>query len=321
MMKTNILLFILTSIVNFVKAQPPKIFLNCTTDNCFENFIKQELSGFDFVRDRFQADLQILIAKQISGNGGSQYSLYFLPTSNQSKDTVVVESLAADSENMIREKLLIGINKGLFYYCHNKDCEHFFNVQMSKDIRKRDSLQDPWRYWVFAPAINGMSESESNYTWIRLGAELSIRKVSEKHKLIVSSRYENDFNRIVIDSVMQNTVKNGFIYPLYAHSINQHWSVGGLARIGFDHYRNIKAGFKLAPLLEYNIFPMHMNARKQLRFAYQAGFHLWKYRDTTIYEKIHELRPYHKLSVIAEVTQPWGSLKSSLHGSTYLDNL
>jgi hypothetical protein len=53
---------------------------------------------------------------------------------------------------------------------------------------------------------------------------------------------------------------------------------------------------------------------------YSAGINSFHYRDTTIFEKIHEVRPDETLSASISMTQPWGSMSGSIQGSNYLDD-
>ncbi|RDC62160.1 hypothetical protein [Adhaeribacter pallidiroseus] len=57
-------------------AEPPKLFLNCP-GNCFQDFVKTELSLFDIVRDQVQADIQVLVIDADNAGGGKLYTLTF----------------------------------------------------------------------------------------------------------------------------------------------------------------------------------------------------------------------------------------------------
>ena len=74
----NILLYllILKSWSLLAQTPNPSLFLNCSRE-CYQDFLKTELSYFDFVRDRFEADIQILIIEQEQSNGGKKFTLQF----------------------------------------------------------------------------------------------------------------------------------------------------------------------------------------------------------------------------------------------------
>jgi hypothetical protein len=97
---------------------PPKIFINCSGSNCYEDYLKTELSFFDFVRDRFEADVQLLIISQDSGAGGQLYTVNFLGqnTFKSQIDTLTFATKQTDTEDMIRKELLKTLKQGLVKY-------------------------------------------------------------------------------------------------------------------------------------------------------------------------------------------------------------
>jgi hypothetical protein len=72
--------------------------------------------------------------------------------------------------------------------------------------------------------------------------------------------------------------------------------------------------------VEYNIFPYAQSTRRQLTFQYTVGINSYHYRDTTIFEKIREVRPDQTLTASIGMTQPWGSVAGSIQGANYLDD-
>jgi len=99
----------------------PKIFLNCP-DGCQEDFLKTELSFFDFVRDRFEADIQILIIAQDNSAGGQQITLTFIGQKQflGVTDTLIFSTKQADSNDMIRTKGVQLLKVGLIKYLAKK---------------------------------------------------------------------------------------------------------------------------------------------------------------------------------------------------------
>src|SRR5688572_15093788 len=52
---------------------PPRLFLSCSED-CFDPYLRQQLSYFDFVRDVYLADIALVIVRQPAGNGGEHWT-------------------------------------------------------------------------------------------------------------------------------------------------------------------------------------------------------------------------------------------------------
>ena len=57
------------------KSTAIKIFIECST--CDFEYIKQEITYVNYVRDPKEAQLHILVSSQITGSGGSEYKLFF----------------------------------------------------------------------------------------------------------------------------------------------------------------------------------------------------------------------------------------------------
>ena len=48
-----------------------KVFLDCTT-NCYEDFLRSEVIFVDYVRDRTEAEIHLLVTRAQTGSGGSR---------------------------------------------------------------------------------------------------------------------------------------------------------------------------------------------------------------------------------------------------------
>src|SRR5215471_16918830 len=59
-----------------VKNNYVKIYLDGVSG--YEDYIKTEITFVDYVRDRFEADVHVLITTQTTGSGGDEYTLFFL---------------------------------------------------------------------------------------------------------------------------------------------------------------------------------------------------------------------------------------------------
>jgi len=57
------------------KSNAIKIFIECST--CDFEYIKQELTYVNYVRDPKEAQVHILVSIQNTGSGGSEYKLFY----------------------------------------------------------------------------------------------------------------------------------------------------------------------------------------------------------------------------------------------------
>ena len=302
-----------------------RLFINCRASDCFEDFFKTELSFFQTVRDQAQADVQVFLIQQETAGGGQRYTLRFIGQQEfvgvEDSSTVITEAAATEAD--ARARLLTAITTGLVPYVMRTSWRDA--IRVSFPTRSGDALlavRDPWRAWVFTLGISGNIDGESNRRSMRTENYGAITKITPTHKTVLNAWYEATRTRITYDTVdVKVTVSSGGIRPYYAHALGDHWSVGILGSVWYDRYRNIRLHYRLAPAVEYNIFPHRENTRRQLRIGYQIGQRRYEYYDTTVYDILGEWRPYQQLAVVAAAAQPWGSLSGLLQYNAFLNNL
>src|SRR4051812_48589581 len=62
---------------NVISSSVPKLYINCN-GNCYQDYVKTQLTLFDFVRDQALADIQVLIISRLNAGGGQLYTLRFI---------------------------------------------------------------------------------------------------------------------------------------------------------------------------------------------------------------------------------------------------
>ncbi len=123
------------------------------------------------------------------------------------------------------------------------------------------------------------------------------------------------------DGTRFNSYSHGYgLRELIVKSLSPHWSAGQRASISSSTYQNMQLAFRLAPAVEYNIYPYSQSTRRQLRLQYAVGATHYRYEDTTIFDKIQETRGDHSLLASLDLRQPWGSVSISLEGAALLDD-
>ena len=81
---------------------------------------------------------------------------------------------------------------------------------------------------------------------------------------------------------------------------------------------NMHHSVKLAPAVEYSLFPYEEATRRAITFTYRLGYELNDYYEETIYEKTKEGLANHSLNASVQFRQPWGSISTGVTGSSYL---
>jgi len=307
---------------NNSSVNPPKLFINCASWNCYQDFVRTELNFFDYVRDRFEADIQILIITQDNAAGGQQYTLTFI---GQQKwlgqtDTLRFATKQADSDEMIRQKLVRHLKLGLVRF----EMPAEFNDSVTIDFKKRSAekamvQQDRWNYWVFNLGTQGNLSGGSNQFNLWLNNYASAQRITNKSKLTFSANYSQNIQEYTIQGEKFSAkTENANGNVLYVKSLGEHWSVGGGYTFQSSVFRNYHALNQISPALEYNAFKTSENTKHQLRFLYQAGIRSQNYIEPTIFDLTHEVLPYQRLDVTLSLTRTWGSIRTNLSGFQFL---
>lgn len=316
------------------------------------DYVRENITMANFVRDRMQADIHILITRLRTGGGGREYTIEFMGQKDFAgmRDTLVFYSKESDTDDITREDLVKKINTGLVrYVARTPQIEHL-SVSYSALVAKEE-VKDKWNYWVFQLGghiwANGQkSNSSSSYS-----GNFSARRVTEKLRVQFSGsghfnrdRYEyTDFydvpivpdttfegdSIISIDSVMTmdslaveiNKTNSKYSSAIIFLGLNDHWSIGIALEANSSTYRNIKFAAEIFPALEYNFFPYSESTRRQLRFTYFIGTKYHDYTEETLYDKNNEWLYKHDLNISFEIIEPWGEVDINLSGSHHFHDV
>jgi hypothetical protein len=308
----------------------PRIFINCSSWSCYEDYVRTELSFFDFVRDRFQADVQILVIRQENGAGGMSFTLNFIGQNRfkNQNDTLKFSTKQADSDDMIRQKMVQMMKIGLVPYLKSTD----FVSSISVDLPKRKSEEaliknDKWNYWVFTIGAWGNYFAESNSSNYYLVNYLDINRIKPESKILISGSYDTNFSKFVfqdvdtLGNIVNETIKarneNSNFSLIYAKSLTEHWAVGGYHENWTSVRRNIRFGYTFAPAIEYNLFPNSQNTQKQFRIIFQSGLRGLQLREINDRDKLKEQLWYYRLDANISLVQPWGSVSGRIGGHQF----
>ncbi|MEZ4901690.1 MAG: hypothetical protein R2822_08000 [Spirosomataceae bacterium] len=185
----------------YAQTTPPKIYLNCQHARCYDDYV-HELSFFEFVRDRYQSDIEVLIVSQTTGAGGRNYTLTFLGHNafKTKSDTLNFNTRQTDTEDMVRKSLLKTIKQGLVLYLVDTDLFQEINFAFPKrKLEEKTTQTDRWNYWVFNMGGNGNINGESNKKYLSLNSSFRVSRVSPASKFIFSGYHNQNKNQFIVD--------------------------------------------------------------------------------------------------------------------------
>jgi len=303
--------------IEALKKTAPKVFIDC--QNCDIEFIKTEVTFVNYVRDRKEADVHVLITTQRTASQGQEHTLTFLGQNGfQGVDDVQkYVSGKSDTDDEIRRGLVRAIKIGLMSYVARTPIARRVEVDYKPEARAAAAV-DRWNSWVFNLAAEGYFNGEQSYRSRYMEFTASANRVTSDLKIQLGLSTGIDFNAYEYEGYKYENRQNEYSFSgLAVKSLGPHWSAGLYFDADSSDYGNLRWSLSAAPAVEYNIFPYAQSTRRQLRLLYKAGPARARYHDATIYGKTSETLWRESLTVALELREKWGLVSTSLSGSHY----
>jgi hypothetical protein len=300
-----------------IKKLAPKVYIDC--EDCDQDYIRTEILFVNYVRDRKEADVHVLITTQDTGSGGTEYTIAFIGLGSYANinSTLIYASSKTDTEEEIRRGYVSVLKMGLVPYTAKTPIRDLISVSFREKVKPTDVV-DRWKFWVFSLSVGGEFNRESQTKSDSINFSFSANKVTPDIKLRAgfSTGYEKDEFNYEDETITSDSDSVDFS-GVFVKSLGEHWSVGIALTMSSSAYSNLRFKITPAPAIEYDFFPYSESTRRQLRFLYKVGYEFAKYREVTIYDKNKESLLGQSLSATLEIKEPWGTLSSSLEGSHY----
>ncbi len=307
-----------------------RVFLDCPNSFCDFDYYRTEITFVNWVRERTFAQLHLLITSQSTGSG-REYTLTFIGLERfaGAQDTLRYLSHSTDTDDDIRKGLGRTMRLGLVRFASKTPLGGRIEVSYSAPAQAAAQVKDNWNYWVFNVRVSSNFYGEHSYKNTYMSGGLSASRITEAWKIDLSTNQnyqQNDYLVPVYDStnvqigevLSRNITRSYGADLLVARSMGPHWSAGSLGSVFSSTYSNQDLTLKFGPAVEFDIFPYSQSTRKLLALRYNVSLASFNYRDTTIFNRLSEVRATQSLTVSLDVKQPWGSAGLSVEASNYL---
>lgn len=305
----------------------PRVFLDCQGWYCDLDFYRTEITWVNWVRDRKGAQVHLLVTTQTTGGGGREYTLQFIGledyASRQEQLRYVAPTTATEDEE--RRGLGQVMKLGLVGYAARSAIAPRLQVTFDTPKEQLPSPQkpkDPWNYWVYRIGANGYFSGESRSNSSDLFGSIRATRTTELWRLRFEIEGTRSTSHFEFDdgTTYDSNLKSGGANALVVRSVSDHWSAGFNGSGRTSDRENMELSLRGAPGIEYNVYPYKESTRRQLTLLYELGLNSYRYKDTTVYGRIAEVRADQSLTVSLVTKQPWGSTNLSLQAASYLDD-
>jgi len=300
-----------------LREKAPKVFIDCR--RCDMDYIRTEITYVNYVRDRKEADVHVLVTEQRTGSGGQEYTFAFIGLKQFTglDNTMIHASGPNDTRDEIRRAQVEVLERGLFPYVIKTPIANYIYLNFHQKLEPT-AVKDPWKFWVFSISVDGRFSAEQSQSSHSFDMNVSANKVTPDIKIRLGLSGDFDERKYDYeDETITSTSDEKNFTGMMVKSISGHWSVGGWVEASASTYRNLDNHISIAPAIEYNYFPYLESTRRQLRFLYKIGWNSANYIEETIFEKATETLYNQSLTATLEVREPWGSVSTSLEGCHY----
>jgi hypothetical protein len=314
-----------------VVAATLRVFLDCSSVFCHEEYLREEVEIGQYVRDRTDADVHVLVTSAQTGAGGQEYTLAFigLGAFQSVSRTLKVTTDASDTDDRVRRKLESALTVGLLGYLVPDDVPGGLQVTATLDAggipTTLDPAHDPWKQWIFSVhgSLNIDSEqSTSERDWsLSVGAD----RITPEWKLTFATEINESRESFDLEEEDESPLsvlrKDKRADWLTVKGLGEHWSAGAFGHLRSSTFDNLEFEAEVLPAIEWNFFPYSEYTRRQLRMLYGLGVVTRRYYEVTLFDTLEETRTRQELSATFEQREPWGTLEGRIEASNYFPGL
>jgi hypothetical protein len=300
-----------------------RVFLDC--DSCDENYLRTEITFINYVRDRTVADVHVLVTTQDTGGGGTEYTLKFIGLQrfagvDQSLKYVAPQTNTSDET---RRGFAAIFRLGLVRYVAETPLASKLRVTFDKPKEQAaEAVRDPWNFWIFQIGADGNFQGEESQSENSIEGSFSANRTTDNWKMDFGVEYDYSQEKFTLDEgeIFTSVQRQFDAQALVVKSLTNHWSVGFGAAVLSSTFSNYDLRTRVAPGIEYNVFPYSESTRRILTFLYTAGLETADYQEETIFGKTSETLFIHQFETSLGLRQPWGTASASVAMSQYLSD-
>ena len=297
------------------------VYLDC--NRCDTEYIRQEITFINYVRDWRDSDVHVLVTTERTGSGGTAYTLLFNGHKAMEglSPTLTYASSGTDTRDQRRQGLVRVITLGLVPFITQTSMadQVSISIDVPQETTRTVEQEDKWNNWVFRVGVNGSANGQQTRSSYEMGGNLSATRTTEDWKIRLAVFGEYGVREFKFSDEKQRYItRDGTFSGLIAKSLGPQWALGLFGAANTSSFENTDLSMEIAPAIEYNLFPYSESSRREFRFTYRMNLRSFKYEEETIFGQTAETRLNESLAATFEVNQPWGSADATLEMSHYL---
>ena len=303
-----------------------RIFLDCER-RCDFDYIRREVSYVDYVLDRRDADVHVLVTNRRSG-AGNEFSLEFIGIREfaDEVDTHVFTTSDTDTDDEVRQALGSVLSLGLAPY--------LLRTPLATQMRSRHEApsaprpvaatpeEDPWNFWVFRVDLDTSLRGEERQSSREIEGDVSARRITDGWKIFIGLDGEYDERNFEFDDGERLTsVGREFGFGgQVIKTLGPRWGIGLGVAGASSTFSNLDLSTRVSAAVEHNFFPYDESSQRLLTFTYFAGMTRYDFREQTIFGHTEQTLADHGVVVGLELNRPWGEAGFTLEAAHLIND-
>ena len=299
-----------------------KVYLDC--NECFGNFIREEIDIVEYVRDPGEADIHLIVSSSETGSGGRERSVAFIGVGRFKGTDFRMRALSesGDTEDTQRQRLATAIKIGILNYLSSDGITGGLTVDVEQTARPGQAgpANDRWNHWVLSVQGSVAMSGEESSRDLNLSGDLGADRITDDWKITMGleAEYQREDFDLDEDEPLRAIRNERDFDALVAKSLTDHWSIGGRTSIDSSSFDNIAFRMFGGPAVEYNLFPYSQYNRRQLRVGFAIGPYRARYTEETLFFRTSDTLVQQQSSITIDQREPWGSVQAELEYSAFL---
>ena len=268
----------------------------------------------------------MLVTTRQTGGGGTEFTLEFIGQQELAhvQQRLLYASSSTDTPDEVRRSFAKTFQFGLMPFVAGTPLADNIDIEYDRQALAPAAAQpgdDPWDFWVFRTRANASYNGEEARTSKVAFGSVSANRTTEEWKINIGlNGGYSDTEFDLGDSMFRNVTQNLDLTGLVVGSLDEHWAwaVGG--SVTSSTFVNQDLALRVAPGIQYNIFPFSESTRRQLTVSYTVGTNRFDYEEVTIFNKTIETLLDHAVIVALDQNQPWGQSSFALEVSQFLND-
>jgi hypothetical protein len=304
-----------------------RVFLDCQSPGCDFDYFRTDITYVDWVRDREDAGLHVLVTSEATGGGGRLFHLDFVGRAAFENLVYRHDFDTPDwfSTDEMRRALSRRLQTGLLPYLGGTEVFDWIEVRHTSPDEvfmfepPDEERDDPWRGWVFNLGVDGSFGGETQTRSWSYSGSVSAGRTTEASRIRFSaakSRNEDEFD--FADETFTSASERYQAALSMVRSLGDHWGLGVRGQVWSSTFENMDRGIRASAGVEASFFPYSEFTRRSLVAQYSFGWNSFDYQEETLFDKIEEKILDHRATLSLELLQEWGDVSVAVGASQYL---